>query len=531
MGVAKGVLHRPDGSIRVQLTVPVVHFEGTVSPLEDYARRELLRFLQVVFAVDTTGKREVETRQLPEFLLAVPSAAHPWSTLFARLGITDLHAQEYVVQTVQRNGKPAVLLCGGSDAALLWAVYELAEFWGVRFLLTPEVLPRPRRAIELPTTPIRRRPLIPLRAWRGLNQLPHSGAHWGLSDYQELVDQLAKQRFNCFYVMLPAYGPFVDFEWCGLRRYTAELDFGWRLPIDEQTIGREKFNGSLWFENPDIPFESSYGQKIAAASTLLDGIRRHARSRGMSFAARFVFTEFPEEFKEHLRKLSLQDGFVPSNVKTGYVYRLGMMREGLDPTYSPFMSIRNPRFVDLAGTQLRAYLNRYGDSEYLVLHPPEFANAEADADFAWSQLAQEYSLGPIKNLNYLVSDALERLKGDPHSVMPRRLEQQIRGHICSLYLLNELLHKRDMAKLYQNSGARLIVGVPFSTLAALTAQVLGADVGLMQLLGSGYLASDAARHADELKRSDDQSNPVHLTISIEDDNIGLARQLAAAGVG
>lgn len=523
--------------VRVRLSIVSLSLPSDAPPVAQYAADELARLLKLLFGLAVNRRRPADdpfdgSSDTLDLTLALATPSSNLDALLARFDQPSLAEQEYLILPVHpRNDQHggSILIAGGSPAALLWGVYELAEFWGMRFHIGGERLASSAcRAIALPKAPIRRKPMIALRAWRGINQLPHSGAYWGLRDYRLLIDQLAKLRFNCFYAMLPPYGPFADFEWRGLRKRTAELDFGWRFPVDPLTIGREKFDGSAWYENPDIPYDSSYDQKIAAASRLLDDIRGHARARGMKFCVRFTFTEFPEEFKEHLRKLSLEDGFVPDEPDAGgYVYRIGISREGLDPTYSPFMSVRNRCFVDLVATQLRAYLERFGDADYLVLHPPEFANAGADAEVAWSALSEDHDLGGPENLARLIQDGIDRVKDDPNGVPPDRLERQIRGHVCSLYLLDRLLRKQNLAELYRRSGARLVVGIPFSTLAPLTARVLGQDVEVMTSLGSGYLASDAARHTDELKRPPEQTNPVHLTVSIEDDNIGLTPQFTA----
>ncbi len=477
------------------------------------------------------------SHEASRFLLGVSGMDPKIDKALKQYGHPALSEQDYLVLPLEvSDGESQVILAGGSPAAVLWAVYELAEFWGVRFLLNSDVYPAQGIKMTVPEKPIQRSPAFNVRAWRGLNHLPHSGAYWGLKDYQKLIDQLAKLRFNCFYLMLWSYDPFVDYAWGGISKSTAELSFGWRFPIDDQTIGREQFGQANWYENPDIPYDGTYQEKIAAAAQLVEGVRDHARARGMKFAIRFSFTEIPKEFKDHLRELSLQDGFVPKpDHSGGYVYRLGITREGMDPTYSPFMSIRNPRFVDLIQTQLDAYFKTYPDADYYVLQPPEFANSGADAEFAWSSLRKKYDLSRYPNLDDMIQQIKRELEDDPNSVCPQRIDQHVAGHICMLFLLDQVLANKtdknskneDTKKTTGPHRSRMMIGLPFASLSPLTSDVLGSDLAIMPSLGSGYLASDAARHTDQLEQVCEQSEQVHLTIALEDDNIGVASQFTA----
>ena len=61
------------------------------------------------------------------------------------------------------DGKPALIIGGGSPRATLWAVYELVERWGVRYLLHGDVLPDPRGPFRLPEKDVVLEPLLRVR--------------------------------------------------------------------------------------------------------------------------------------------------------------------------------------------------------------------------------------------------------------------------------------------------------------------------------------------------------------------------------
>lgn len=507
---------------------PIIQCSSMEDEVSAFAVQELKRFLKVVFNLESPVRAADEDEKTsgdpPNIWLGVPSQDAKLQTMLSDCSEQELlEEQEYLIGPAEVQGAEVLLLAGGSPAALLWAVYELAEFWGVRFLFDSEIIPsQTNKEWSIPLEPIRRRPLFTLRAWRGLNQLPHSSAYWGLTDFIKLIDQLSKMRFNLFFLTLYPYMPFVDFQWEGVCQQTGEMSFGWRFPIDESTIGREKFGGQRWYQNPDIPFEASYQEKLAAARKLVGGIRDYVRSRGMYFGVRFVFADPASEFKAKVCELAVADGFVPGPVGCGTAGRLGVWRDGIDADYAPYMSIRNQRFIDCAQAQLLAYFSEYRDVDYMVLNTPEWACLGADAEYSWQRLSDKYDLGPAEELERMIDDEIEQSRGDHILFSPERVRSQVYGDICTLALLDELLNARKCSK---PPNGTLLVSLS-DAVTPLVAKVLGPKVEVLSSLG-GYLASDAVCHVERLKTADLQQQHVHVNLSIEDDNIGLTPQFTA----
>jgi hypothetical protein len=73
----------------------------------------------------------------------------------------------------------------------VWGVYELAEFWGVRFLLHGDVLPDAPGRLRFPG-PATREPLIQQRGFRPYNDCPNTPCQWSLKQVEPLLDQLVK---------------------------------------------------------------------------------------------------------------------------------------------------------------------------------------------------------------------------------------------------------------------------------------------------------------------------------------------------
>ena len=87
-------------------------------------------------------------------------------------------------------------IAGGSPAATLWAVYELVERWGVRYLLSGDVFPARRPDFVLPQIDKVFEPGLRLRWWRTMGDFAMGTEGWGMADYRPLIDQLAKLKFN-----------------------------------------------------------------------------------------------------------------------------------------------------------------------------------------------------------------------------------------------------------------------------------------------------------------------------------------------
>src|SRR5688572_25436014 len=52
-----------------------------------------------------------------------------------------LPSQAIAIRSEERDGRPVLIVGGGSPAAALWAVYELGYRWGVRYLLHEDSFP------------------------------------------------------------------------------------------------------------------------------------------------------------------------------------------------------------------------------------------------------------------------------------------------------------------------------------------------------------------------------------------------------
>ncbi|MCD4726699.1 MAG: hypothetical protein K8R46_03490, partial [Pirellulales bacterium] len=133
----------------------------------------------------------VGCKERPE-ITAIPCPAE----LQAR--IAALCAEEYVLKTLQHDGRPVLLVAGGDGIGTLYGAYRLAEHLGVRFYLHGDVVPDKRIPLEMPTLDETRKPLFALRGIQPFHDFPEGPDWWTRDGYKAVLGQLPKLGMNFF---------------------------------------------------------------------------------------------------------------------------------------------------------------------------------------------------------------------------------------------------------------------------------------------------------------------------------------------
>lgn len=198
---AGGVL--PVGVAQPDISLPRIVIAADASGLEDFAAREVRRYLYL-----RTGRlTEVQPagsvaglsgpvilvtrndRSLAKELLTEPAA---------KLSLATLGEQDYWLKSLRQGGRMITLVAGGSDVATLYAAYGFAEKLGVRFYLHGDVIPDQRLPLPLPVVDERRMPLFALRGIQPFHDFPEGPDWWNREDYLAVIAQLPKLRMNFF---------------------------------------------------------------------------------------------------------------------------------------------------------------------------------------------------------------------------------------------------------------------------------------------------------------------------------------------
>src|ERR1700733_1336933 len=123
---------------------------GDAPALERFAASELCDYLAKLYRVDAFPERQLSPSPSAIFLIGNPDTNALVKQASETKPFPKVSDQGIVLRRTLLNGRPALIVGGGSPRATLWAVYELVERWGVRYMADRDILPEHMAALELP---------------------------------------------------------------------------------------------------------------------------------------------------------------------------------------------------------------------------------------------------------------------------------------------------------------------------------------------------------------------------------------------
>ena len=112
--------------------------------------------------------------------------------------VDGLASEQYVLKTLQHNGRPVLLVAGGDEIGTLYGAYRFVEHLGVRFFLDGDVVPDAGAPLQIPDFNENGKPLFALRGILPFHDFPEGPDLWNLDDYRAVLAQLVKLRMNFF---------------------------------------------------------------------------------------------------------------------------------------------------------------------------------------------------------------------------------------------------------------------------------------------------------------------------------------------
>jgi hypothetical protein len=196
-----------------------------VTPLETLATREIYRYVYLrtgVLASSVTDKAMPSHDCIVVARKDRPLVASIVTEPVLKNSLASLQNQEYLLKTIQAEGRRIVLVVGGDDVGTLYAAYRFAEHLGVRFYLHGDVIPDGHVALELPQLDERGKPLFALRGLQPFHDFLEGPDAWNVDDYKLYLSQMAKMRMN--FIGLHTYSPprSEPTVWIGPREDVAE---------------------------------------------------------------------------------------------------------------------------------------------------------------------------------------------------------------------------------------------------------------------------------------------------------------------
>lgn len=478
---------------------------GSQQPeLERYAAQELARYVDRLFDASVTVDGEKSVGADVWLIVGSPATNPAVAEALAADGWPSVSDQGIVLKPAQFHERPALVIGGGSPVATLWAVYELVERWGIRYLMHGDVYPETRPMFSFPTGEHVMEPTFRARWFKTMGDFAMGMEGWGMADYRPFLDQLAKLKFNRIRVGSSPSQPFLELQMQGIRQQTAVLWYGEHFPITDDMPGRTLFGGAAEFWNPDLPPRSASSSEMLAA-----GVRHcheliaYARSRGIDASFVGSITDFPQEFSP----------LVPEAQR---VNQLGQL------TVGPGSAVRpdNPALADLAGMVIRTTIDTYPEAHSYGFPLGTEWNGWVDAyAWAWQELDRQYAVSGTADIDEMLRRAGQRAyhDGSEHCL------RELKGGIAGLYFLDQLWKSPQVLPRSKNPRARLVVYEPAEELFPVLSRVLPQDSELVIVLD--YNPTRVLRKRSVLATVPARSLPTTLVLTLHDDSVGLLPQL------
>ena len=480
------------GTVRIALS-------PAADELQNFAAAELKQYLKKLFDVEAALEYGPPQGKGAAILLGRTDAPHLRQVCPS---LPDLSDQGHLLR---RIGEETLVLAGGSSAAVAWAVYELAERWGVRFLLHGDLLPQDPGPFHLPEVDLVLEPLLRLRSWRQFNDLATGPVLWSLEQQERFIRQIFKLKYNGIYLCLWPQHPFVDYEVQGIRRRTTTFLFGQKIPIGPDNIGREHLPDLPFLDHPEIGRAAGFEEKLEAGRRHLHGILDLAQFYQMHTSIQIQPLEFPNEFRSLLER------------PTEEQVQLG----GL--TCAEQGDLTHPNHIALIEANLRAHLEQWGRVDEFHLGLPEHPHADQRFRECWKELDERYGLEKA----YPLDEMLEKAR--TNHLIPgglERAEREFKSAVSMLHFFERFFAGNDLLDQARARGISLslTLGGNSELLLPVVERILWEGGGINTSMG--YTASRAVRVMDGMERLDAARVPARLILTLQDDNVGSLPQVA-----
>lgn len=477
--------------------------------LEQYAASELAGYLDKLFHINAKPSTERTGNPATLLLIGTPETNPLVAAALGQEGWPTVSDQGIVLKRTSVAGAPALVIGGGGPAATLWAVYELAEYWGVRHLQSGDVFPETPPQFALPAADKIMEPTFRSRWYKTMGDFAMGMEGWGLDDYRPFIDQLAKMKFNRIRVGSSPSQPFLNLRFGGITQETAALWYGEHFPITSDMPGRALFGDAPEFWNPDLPLPPAPGKEmLAAGERHCSALIAYARSRGIDASFVGSITDFPREFSP----------LVPD---AQAVSQLGSL------TVGPGTSVRpdNEPLSAIAGSVIRSIVDSYPEAASYGFPVGTEWNGWVDAyAWTWQELDRKYKINEVVSLEGVLAVAGRRSSHDG----PERATRQVKGSLAGLYFLSQLWADPGVLPRTGKPDARLVVYEPPEELFPILPRVLPKGAELVIVID--YNPSRVLGRRDVLATVPAREVETTLVLTLHDDSVGLLPMLTTSAL-
>ena len=506
--LALWTFEQPVAGNELQVAVVV----GEQAPdIERYAADQLCHYLAELYGIQVQPTTELA--EPAEIGLLVGSPTTNAAVARALESWPNVSDQGIILKRARSGGKPVLVIGGGSSRATMWAMYELVERWGVRYLLHGDVIPEKRCKFRLPDEDLVVEPSLRVRQWRVINDFACGPESWGMADYRPVLDQLAKMKFNRVFLVIYPWQPFLHMEVDGVAQRSAHLWYDMHYPITEDMPGRHLFDDRSEFWNPDLPLGGSYEEIAAAGEKLVHNLMRHAQQRGMECAMTVPLPRFPLEFQKLIPGSEVFNSFRRQTIVPG-----------------PTTELEDPGLTRVATAMLKAAIDTYPEVDFLVIGMPEKRKWVGKYEEAWQALDAKYGLSQVTSLEQLLEEAGGRTDypgGASRAVL------EVKGDLTALHFYDRLanfveLGRGSEAGTGNHKPKKWIYDAVAEELFPILERILPAGSETLNFID--YTPTRILRRRKTLDALGGGKVPATLIYTLHDDNVGVLPQLATGSL-
>ena len=341
-----------------------------------------------------------------------------------------------------------------------------------------------------------------------MNDEPHGPEMWSLAECRRVIDQIAKMKMNgIFFLTYPSH-PFVHYEFRGVAKSTGVLDFGFRYPVDDDTIGREHFGGAAEFTNPEFRHCDGYDDMVEAGQRYARAVFEHAEEQGHEDRLRLQPHQHHRRVQARLREWTPDLPDAPADDGGDYA-RLGQLSMGAPPGGRGFQDVDNPALAELAEEIVRAHLETYPEIDFIEIGSAEFRAEASGYERCWRRLDEKYGVESVAPLKDLEEQARAR---EYHG--EGRAERELKADVEFLYFVDKLFTEGRLLERLGRTDVEVLLSSVTEEMYPMLGRVLPPNFGVGALID--YNLSLALPRLDRLSALGDGFGK-YVTLSVQDD--------------
>lgn len=289
---------------------------GAAGELTRYAAAELQSYIEKLSGahLPTITEAQLSSRSATEPILVVGTTEQ--TALLREIAASGsinsggLNKEGFVIRTLIWKERPVVALVGADEAGALYGAYELLEKLGVTFRISGDLIAgrqatnrfsgeqsfiepvSPGRELAVPDSDLKMEPSLQRRGFLFAANFDNVSS-FSYSDYEHLLDQMARMKCNYLQFWWFAYAPWLQYSYRGESKLMGDITtkesgyhnwfyggFGSRT-VEDVTIGREHFKDHPRLAPLEMQHVETPEQAFNISKDMLQRIIAHAAKRNI----------------------------------------------------------------------------------------------------------------------------------------------------------------------------------------------------------------------------------------------------------